>query len=47
MHVPTLLSQAQKTWPANCCSHNTIKRKLGRPALCCEMSCMAALCCKN
>ena len=36
MHVPTLLSQVYKTWPANCCSQNVIKRKLGRPALCCE-----------
>jgi len=36
MHVPTLLSQAHKTWPIKCCSQNVIKRKLWRPALCCE-----------
>jgi len=35
MHVPTLSSQAHKTWPTKCCSQNVIKRKLWRPALCC------------
>jgi len=56
MHIPTLLSQAHKTWPKKGCSQNVIKRKLWRPALCHEnimsylrisLVLMASVCCKK